>query len=436
MLAPTTVGACGGSAQERGSVAASTGRGSWSMSISAALERHPNFDRQELPVFLPAQLLPGADLVVATVVATAATTTTALSSSSNCGVPVRAYPTLAQPGTGTGTGTWTPPPVDQWPSGWMPHHGLGDYDKAKAKDAQDAFALSLQLESGPEVPDQLDQVINFALQHTTPDDELLMAQIFADKRNQEAQQRASRERREQQARKGEEESLRRQMDQAVREEAARDQAARMREAKVRLAQVAAPPEPPPPSKNACLAPLAVPKALGKRKLVVSPVVEAETAPKKAEAAPKKVWGRNKKIRAKIVPPPQPFGGRSDWRISQDAVSIKLGICDEKDMLDRLHSLNPAGDKRSLVKHVQGFKNILSIQCNDFNDLATLLAWRQGSGLTLQATAHNLFALMYHELSETDPAETSHILDAVTLWTEGLGDGQGVCLLSQLCAMEA
>ena len=335
--------------------------------------------------------------------------------------------------------------------GWMPHHGADSYHKAKARDerdVQDAFALSLQLESDPEVPDQLEQVINFALQNTTDDDELLMAQIFADRRNQEAQQRASRERREQQARMGEEAAARmreaaaardqaarvrdqaaRMRDQAARmRDAARDQEARMREAKVRLAQAAATTEPPPPSKGACLAPLAVP---GKRKLVV--VAEAEAAP---EAAPKKVRGRSKKLRAKIVPPPQPFGGRSDWRISQDAVSIKLGIRDEKDMLDRLHSLNPEGDKRSLIKHVQGFKNILTLKCAEFHDLATLLAWRQGNGLTLQATAHNLFALMYHDLSEADPTETSHILDAVTLWTEGLGDGQGNCLLSQLCAMEA
>ena len=449
MLAPTTLGPCGGAAQE--SVTAHAGRGSFRLSISAALEHHPNFDQ---PVFLPAQILPDNDLVVATVVATAsAPTSTALRSSFSCGIPVRAYPTLAQPGAFAGAGAWKAPPVEQWPSGWMPHHGSDNYHKAKARDEQDAFALSLQLESDPEVPDQLEQVINFALQNTTDEYERLMAQIFEDKRNQEAQQRASRERREQQARMGEEAAARmrdaaaardqavaaaardqavaaRVRDQAVaaaaRDQAARAREARMREAKVRLAQAAATAEPPPPSKGACLAPLAV---SGKRQLVA--VAEAEAAP-----APKKVRGPSKKLRAKIVPPPQPLGGRSDWRISQDAVSIKLGIRDEKDMLDRLHSLNPEGDKRALVKHVQGFKNILTLKCAEFHDLRTLMTWRQGNGLTLQATAHHLFARMYHELSETDPAETSHILDAVTLWTEGLGDGQGVCMLSQLCAMEA
>ena len=179
------------------------------------------------------------------------------------------------------------------------------------------------------------------------------------------------------------------------------------------------------------------KALGKRKVEAVPAVDKEVAAAPPEKKKKRA-SRARKVRPLIVPQPKPLFP-SMWRLSHDAVSLRLGIRDEKDLRDRLQALNPTADKLLLGTCVRGFKNILACsECmDDFSDLTSLLAWRQTQAeVAVDTLARQLFKLMYLDAGDPGLPENAHIFKEVTAWTEGLGDGKGEGYLTKLCALQA
>ena len=382
-MLPSAVNACdGASASSNGAVALAPIQ-NWEVSLSSAMARH---DKQHTPA--PASLI-----------------------------------------------EWVVPPMSEWPAGWMPHHGKQRYYQLKAEEDREqkeaAAQLARELEANPAIQQEMNTVVaSSSPPRFNTSDVLFMHDILNDKRFNEAQQRASRERRKELAEKNPQ--LPRHEQDAALEEQEKKLATKMK--KAALQAVAA--EPPPP-KIICATATPVSNALGKRKVVEATPVQAPPQPQQPPSDPPKKRGRKKKERPKMVPPPQPVL-RSAWKLAQDQVSLKLGICDEKDLLDRLHSLDPSREKTALIPYVQGFKSILAVFHTEFNDFKSLHAWCKDGAeqCSVAETARTLYGLMYPHLADQPAAETAHIREAVESWAGELGGGEGVGLLGKLCALEA
>lgn len=333
-------------------------------------------------------------------------------------------------------------PREEWPPGWFPTQGYARFHELKAQEAEDRqraaeeHRLSLE-EFSTNVPDVFDQTLVATLQRPSEDESHILALVAADRRKQEAQQEACRARRQKLALA---EEARERRVPALKAKALAAKEERRRVVQAQQAREAAAAMPPPP-KPACLVPRVADvtpssKALGKRKVDVVPAAAKE---KEADAAPeKKQRSRARKVRPLIVPQPKPLIP-SSWRLSGDAVCTRLGIRDEKDLRDRLQSLDPTADKLLLGDCVRGFKNILACSggLDDFGNLTTLLAWRQSQAeVAVDVLARQLFKLMYMDAGDPGRPENAHIFKAVTAWTEALGDGKGGGYLAKLCALQA
>ncbi len=328
---------------------------------------------------------------------------------------------------------WDIPSVAEWPDGWVPHHGKLAFFQAKARqerEQKDTEALARALEANPAIQQELNTVVAPSSPPPTfnMSDMLFLHEILSEKRFNEARQRASRERRKELAEKSPQ--LPRHEQDAVLEEQEKKLATKMKKAALQV--VAA--EPPPP-KIVCATATPVSNALGKRKMVEATPVVVQPQPQHSE--PPKKRGRKKKERPKIVPQPQPVL-RSPWKLPQDEVSLKLGMRDEKDLLDRLHSLDPSREKTDLIPYVQGFKSILAPFWEYFHDFKSLHAWSKETAeqCSVAEIARTLFDLMYPHLADQAAAETAHIREAVETWAGELGSGEGDGLLGKLCALEA